>query len=154
MFQGKNGRRAAWLTVLMCLTLMLIWENSIRPGAVSMQRSQRVAQWLLETFGAGETIRWVALHIRKVAHFMEYAALGALGSLMIRVSSAEGKGHYRLHLLFFCLLAAVADEALQGFADRGSQVTDVVLDFSGALTGTGAEFALGGFFSILWGQKK
>ena len=37
--------------------------------------------------------------------------------------------------LFAGLAVAVTDETIQIFSGRGSQVLDVVLDFSGALTG-------------------
>ena len=37
--------------------------------------------------------------------------------------------------MLIVLLVAVGDEFIQYFTERGSQVTDVVLDFSGALAG-------------------
>ena len=45
------------------------------------------------------------------------------------------------------LLVAVTDESIQNFTGRGSQVTDVMLDFFGAVAGVGFLWLLCGLIS-------
>ena len=73
--------------------------------------------------------------VRKSAHFIEYFALGILMTATIKsyrrpvMESVFGG-------LFFLLLIPVADELIQFFTpQRGSSVLDVLLDFSGGITG-------------------
>ncbi len=77
--------------------------------------------------------------VRKLAHFLEFALLGFLSYLLIRHLSR------RLPALVpwlrgsipagFCLLYAISDEVHQIFTGRGPAVRDVLIDFSGSLTG-------------------
>jgi len=147
-------RRMFVLTLLVLLTLLFIWENSLTSRADSSDRSRQAAQWLQENFEDVRGIGWLAGHVRKAAHFIEYAVLGILGALILQTAGVGRNGHYILHLLFFCLLAAVLDEALQMTTDRASRATDVLLDFSGALTGAGGCLILGTLFSLLGRKKK
>lgn len=64
--------------------------------------------------------------IRKLAHFTEFALLGAeLFGLFERYPLSVA------HALF----AAVADESLQIISGRSAEVKDVLLDFAGSLVG-------------------
>lgn len=75
--------------------------------------------------------------VRKTAHFMIYALLATFTLLLAR--------SYRLTMKLscvisaaYCLLFAASDEIHQLFVDgRSGQITDVFLDFSGALVGIG-----------------
>ena len=72
--------------------------------------------------------------IRKAGHFTEYRLLGTFFTgfyAALRQSAPKSC----FSPLFFVLAVAVSDEYLQFFSGRGSTVTDVVLDFLGALTG-------------------
>ena len=72
--------------------------------------------------------------VRKSAHFCEFGLLGC--ELMLLFWLRSGVRFQNLcNAAFAALLAAVTDETIQIFSGRGSQVQDVVLDFSGALTG-------------------
>jgi VanZ family protein len=70
----------------------------------------------------------------QLAHFVEFGALGCELALL-----AVLRKRVRLQSVVNCLFAglavAVIDETIQIFSDRGSQVSDVWLDFSGAVTG-------------------
>lgn len=70
-------------------------------------------------------------HIRKLAHFCEFACLSfsmckTFSLFGIKIKMATG------YIFFLCLLVAVLDEYIQLSAEgRSSQITDVLLDFSG-----------------------
>lgn len=72
--------------------------------------------------------------VRKLAHFCEFAALGFLTQHLWSVRRCMGL-HYTLHTAFFGLLCAVTDESLQLLSDRSAQIPDVLLDFSGVISG-------------------
>jgi VanZ family protein len=77
--------------------------------------------------------------VRKAAHFSEFALLGFLSAcLLLYVSSVFRKLKLWLTLTapaVFTLLYAISDEVHQIFSDRGPRVTDVLIDFAGALCG-------------------
>ena len=74
----------------------------------------------------------VAYVIRKSAHFFEYGVLAAL--LVIDFYLAKkSKINMIVYSLFITLICAVGDEFYQSFIGRGSNVRDVVIDFSGGV---------------------
>lgn len=81
--------------------------------------------------------------IRKLAHFTEFTVVG-----MLLTGCAYSFDRLRPHrcwatVLFAGLSTAVADETIQLFSDgRSGQITDVLLDFSGVLTGTALMLAI------------
>ena len=110
-------------------TVVFIFSNS-------MQSSAAVTQWLnggLARVGVGW--RFSERLVRKLGHFSEYALLGFWLMLSLRVYTRRILSHISWPL-FFGLLAGVLDEGIQMFADgRGSDVRDVVIDFSGVVFG-------------------
>ena len=82
----------------------------------------------------------VAYVIRKSAHFFEYGVLAAL--LVIDFYLAKkSKINMIVYSLFITLICAVGDEFYQSFIGRGSNVRDVVIDFSGGVIGVGIMLA-------------
>lgn len=71
--------------------------------------------------------------IRKLAHFLEFGTLGALVFLLLL--SWRGRVWWRYAAsLGFALIYAATDELHQLFRDgRGSQISDVCIDFAGAV---------------------
>ncbi len=122
------------------LTLMIaafIWSNSCKSGAESGAQSGRVTRFLQSILDPDGKIPEENFHhfVRKAAHFTEFAALGlCLCGLFRAIFRVNGSAHFAMPVLL-ALMVAVADEYIQLFADRGSAVADVVLDFSGALFG-------------------
>lgn len=120
------------LILLTLATLIFIFYRSSLSIPDSRAESIAVGQWLtpfLEIFlGRGN----VTVHlIRKLAHFCEFGLLGVeLMSLSLLCACRNP-----LYALFFALLCALSDETIQIFSERGSQVSDVWLDFSGAVCG-------------------
>lgn len=76
----------------------------------------------------------INLFLRKNAHAFEYFILGFLILIILKIFGNRTVNLY-IGTLFFCLLYAVLDEYHQLFVPgRTSSVTDVLIDFSGALS--------------------
>lgn len=118
-------------TLLICL-LVFIWGNSLMPGEVSGAISNWVKELLANLLPMGPEEEDGGGHlIRKLAHFTEFAALGAtLGWIFGMLN----KGKIRPFV--YGVLAASMDETIQRFVpDRGPSGKDVLLDSCGVLTG-------------------
>ncbi len=123
------------LFVLLLATLSFIFSNSLETVAESSATGEGVMNvvtpGLEMLFGKGNVTDHL---VRKIAHFVEFGALGVelmlLGVLRRRV-------HFQsiTNCLFVGLASAVTDESLQMLTDRSPMVKDVLLDFSGVLTG-------------------
>lgn len=122
-----------WL-LLAVIMVCLIFFNSSLP----MTDSGRMSGWIAHFVLYLGKILHVNLHgnvehtIRKLAHFCEFAVLAWIWCrifVCFHVSNRTSNGY----ILLFCLLTAVIDEYIQMFSlGRSSQVSDVLLDFSGA----------------------
>ena len=129
MTEKRKAQLRLFLTLLLIATVCFIWSNSMvsREGSASLSR--RITAWL-----NGIGIPVTHYFVRKAAHFCEFGLLGC--ELMLLFGLGSGVSLQRLsNAAFAALLTAVTDETIQIFSGRGSQVQDVVLDFSGALTG-------------------
>ena len=73
--------------------------------------------------------------VRKLAHFLEYFALGAECAAVTAYLTGRAVSPYIWTDLFVVLMVAVIDEFVQSLVGRTSLVADVLLDFSGALAG-------------------
>lgn len=73
--------------------------------------------------------------VRKCAHVVEYSLLGAECAALTVALAGRVVSPYLWADLFVPLGIAVADEFIQSFVGRTSQVSDVVLDFCSALIG-------------------
>ena len=138
--------RKTLITILLVLTLAFIWGNSLLPTEVSGAISDRVMEYMnaaAEALGLGSDFFTLMADqdgdgvaeptsrlVRKMAHVTEFAALGAL--LWLRLAGAKRRGPRAFALGF---AAAAADETLQLFSHRGSQLRDVLLDSCGVALG-------------------
>ena len=73
--------------------------------------------------------------IRKLAHFCEFGLLGVLTAAFMNTLGKGKKWLWWVIPAGFCLLYAISDEVHQIFTARGPAVTDVLIDFSGSVTG-------------------
>lgn len=129
------------LIVLVILTLAFIWTNSLLSRQESNDQSEKVKDFLTEVFTLGgktqltRIFNYIIDNIRKIAHFVEFAFLGGL--LVICFGTEKNTSHLRAFLFSLGLSIAVAilDEMLQILSKRGSAVSDVILDASGAAFG-------------------
>ena len=126
-------------TFALIACIVFIFSNSMAVATVSSGSSGRVLAWMriiLRRLGHPGLADRLTMHIvRKLAHFCEYALEGFLLTLCLRVYTR----HFFVHIswpILGGLLTALTDETIQMFSDgRSSQLTDVWLDFSGALAG-------------------
>jgi len=132
----------------------LIFYNSYKPGFSSNSRSYEVVQSIRNNKNAleGKTNSTKAKpsvlpvsqrdeninnFIRKNAHAVEYFILAVLVSNSLFLLGVKGRKALSC-IMFICLFYAVTDEYHQLFiAGRGSSVSDVLIDFGGALIGMG-----------------
>jgi len=123
------------------IMLLFIWGNSLLPGSISGQESgwvmgllEPALRWLRELIARSGWEISMEILVRKLAHFCEFALLGALMAALLE-RSERGKTRFLLAELF-CLGAAAVDELIQRLVpDRGPSIKDVLLDFSGATVG-------------------
>lgn len=121
-----------WFLLAACF-MGIIFYNSLLP----LRQSSQLSGWvtaLTQLLAQHLDIRLtgdVEHHIRKLAHFCEFALLGLLlchSFSALGVSNRTATGY----ILFLALFAAVLDEHIQSFSPgRASRVKDVLLDFSG-----------------------
>lgn len=137
MIHLKKYRYVILCTVLCILAVLFIFSNSLKSGEESNEISSGMADKILTFFGIEDNIDPALFHkiIRKTAHFTEFAVLGAcLSLLMFSIENLTGRYHISA-ITLAALLTAVTDEFIQNFTGRSSMVSDVLIDFSGALTG-------------------
>lgn len=126
-------KRLRLCRVLLVCSLLFIWGNSLLPGSVSGALSQWLHR-LLQALVPGEDMPPEGGGLlRKIAHFTEFACLGALllwhELLLCREKVIPGA-------LLFGFATACIDETIQCFVpDRGPSVWDVCLDTCGAAAG-------------------
>lgn len=132
----QHCRWRIWLPItLILLTLLFIWSNSARDAAASSAQSDAVGHWIQRLFDTTrEPFRSLYTHRRKVAHFVEFALLGAECGWGLWLNKAKRLSCFGG--LALCVIAAVVDETIQLFSlGRVSSILDVCLDTAGALFG-------------------
>lgn len=120
------------ILALIILTIAFIWFNSSQSREESTGRSTGLLNFIADMLEpVGIDIDTTDDHwIRKAAHFAEFGLLGTeLAVLAILCGSYGLQGD--INCMFAGLSVAVVDETIQVFSNRGSSVTDVILDFSG-----------------------
>ena len=137
--------------ILTFLWICFIWGNSLKPGSESGEMSNFVLEFINSILkNISPSLMLSHLFVRKLAHFLEFAALGVLASFLIyflfglsREASVK-----KLAFVFFALpfsfMVASIDEVIQLFvAGRSGNFGDVMIDTSGA------SVAIVIFFAIL-----
>lgn len=133
---GKRKAVCAALTLLTAALVCWIFSNSLKDAAASSSQSGAVRAFLqkiLDALFSGSVV--LSSHfVRKLAHFSEYALLGAMLFFTYRAYTSERK-----KFLFPALVAALVpfcDEGLQFFSDgRAPKLTDVGIDLLGCVCG-------------------
>ena len=132
----SNRKYLRLCTVLLICNVVFIWGNSLLPGSISGAISgwvNKLVQLLLPSTGEGPG----ASHglLRKLAHFTEFCALGALLVWQFRMRNVSGWAGCLLPLLGGFLVAC-GDETIQRFVpDRGPSLKDVGIDTLGTAVG-------------------
>jgi len=124
--------------LLSVLIMGFIFSNSLQDGTSSISVSDSIASGVKPLVDPSEKIDFSKFQmiIRKLAHAIEFCALGAsLGGLMYSIQQAEKQRCRVFMILFWALGTATADEYIQSFTGRTSSVEDIIIDFSGAVVG-------------------
>ena len=147
MMKAKGSHRP--LTVLIILTLALIWGHSLLGREASSEESGFVMELLepvLEmVVGEGNVTEFL---VRKLAHFTEFFVLG----LEVLTFFAYRKPLFPqafLLALTHGFFAAFLDETIQIFSGRGPMIQDVWLDVCGFAVG--ASLMLG---IMVWTKRR
>ena len=129
-----SRKRRHLCAVLLAVNLAVIWGNSLLPGSDSGAMSGGIMEVIRSMLGISESAADLLHHlVRKLAHFTEFACLGAL--LGWRCGMKKER-HMLAYPALLGLAAAVVDESIQLFTpDRGPSLVDVWIDESGAITG-------------------
>lgn len=140
----RNLRRRRGLTVLIVLTLALIWGNSLMPGEISSAISDWCGAVLSHMFGgAVDTVHGHGV-LRKLAHGTEYLVLGVELCLLLIPEKPWTA------LALSGVLAALIDETIQLFIpERCGQIKDVWIDLGGFAVGV----LLCLLIRLLWRRK-
>ena len=122
------------LSSLVLATLAFIFTNSALPREQSSEFSHGVGG-LLERIFPPDTLvgGFLQEHLRKIAHFAEYALLGAELSLYSLLFVQNKKRAY-ISLPIIALTVAFLDESVQMLSGRGPAILDVWIDLFGFLT--------------------
>ncbi len=122
---------------LLIANLIFIWGNSLLPGEVSGAISGWVHTLIQSLFpNMGESAGGHGL-LRKLAHFTEFCALGAVLSWLFAMLK-EKKWAFVLPSLACGCLVACMDETIQCFVPgRGPGIKDVCIDSAGVILGIG-----------------
>lgn len=152
---GKNPRRAvsvavtAVIALLVIANLAVIFAFSAENGEESGNRSAGVTSVVVHILHpnfdelpdaeANRILTSTHRLVRKAAHFCEFALLGFLATGLLLWLSRRfiSMSPWKTWLFpaAFTLLYAISDEVHQIFTSRGARVTDVLIDFAGALCG-------------------
>ena len=73
--------------------------------------------------------------VRKVAHFVEFGALGLCVGGAFASLAVLSKKHYRIAPVATCIAIACCDETIQAFTGRTNSLKDVALDSCGSICG-------------------
>jgi VanZ family protein len=147
--RGWHITVTAVLAVLILVNMAIIFQFSSagreESGEFSEGLTRKVIRLLYRDFEDRPTeeqqiiLQKAHKFIRKAAHFSEFGLLGFLSACLLLVISAVFR-KLKLWLTLtapavFTLLYAISDEVHQIFSGRGPRVTDVLIDFSGAVCG-------------------
>lgn len=120
--------------VLVLLTTLFIWTNSLLPGSISSSQSGFITNLIYPIFKNIMSIDKLTVIIRKLAHFTEYAILGITLAYFYLSRSKQNK--YLLLALLQGVITAVIDESIQLLVpNRAGLITDVLIDTSGVVFG-------------------
>ena len=133
------------LTLACLLTFAWIFSNSLQTGEQSSQTSHTVTDTVQEVASViapsspiatatGEDYERLHNDVRTIAHFLEFAFLGAL--LIFCYYSYTNSSALLILPLGLIFLTPIVDEYLQSFVGgRGTELKDVLIDTAGGFAG-------------------
>ncbi len=143
------------LPFLTFLAMLFILINSTSTGEKTVETTTDIAGVIEEQVGT-VTDQPVSISdsqkvmISKIGHLLEYAAFALFLSLSVFVFGGN-LGEKVLSVLFCTVFLALADEQIQFLIlDRGSRVSDVIIDLAGGFFGFGIAFVS----CYIWKRRK
>lgn len=128
-------RKAATIILIITIaaTLAFIWSNSLQASKPSNEVSNTIANTVKPVIDPNNAMQQKDFYyiIRKSAHFFEFLLLGSQ-LVLLKILSKKPQ---IFTVLFIALTAAVTDESIQIFTGRTDKVSDILIDFIGALCG-------------------
>lgn len=130
----KNRILSVLFAFLTIFVTVFIFSNSFANGEASHNFSNTVIDlFFLRKLLDNEIVHFV---VRKAAHVIEFALLGASSLGLTIALQKQYQKHFYGFSLFYVLFVAVIDEHIQKFSyGRTSSTSDILLDFFGALIG-------------------
>lgn len=129
MIRTEKRLRICW--TLLIVNLCFIWGNSLLPGSVSGSLSDWVKQLLQSILPGGPEGGVGGGLLRKLAHFTEFACLGAIFSWLFGMLKRNPGWALACGFGVACV-----DETIQRFVpDRGPSLRDVGIDTCGCIVG-------------------
>lgn len=123
------------ILVLFVAIICFVWGNSLLSPELSNHISTAVGNFLAKILGSSVEGGAVGgISVRKMAHFVEFFALGLVTSLLLRTYRFEWRMRLNIEAVVGMLIPVI-DETLQIFSRRGSSVSDVWIDMSGYACG-------------------
>lgn len=141
------------LKIMLCVTVLFIWGHSCLNKADSASESAWVVELIQRLVDGLKLHVTVSQHfVRKLAHFLEHALLGAeLTVWCIGVKGYTSVRELCLHIWKAWIIVwgvGFMDETIQIFSNRGSAVADVWLDLFGGVCGSLAVMLLYGLMVL------
>jgi VanZ family protein len=123
-----------WLPVAVMLGSMYYFSTDTFSEDNTRSAFDDIVLWFLGQVSE-QTLATISFVVRKSAHFLEYALLGAL---LFRAFRADSSVRWRLNWAIYSFAAATSwaliDELHQSFTrTRGGSIRDTLIDSSGAL---------------------
>ena len=125
---SKNGIfRLMFSLILVTVPILVIFYFSNQTGIQSLSMSNKVSKVLRST---------LYMSPRKIAHIVEYAVLGGAAYTGMYIVQRRVKLSGIFVTMLLIILIASCDEINQGFVvQRGSHISDVVIDVIGGVAG-------------------
>lgn len=139
------------LLLLIALTLIFIYAQSMKPEEVSKADSDKVSEIVGEIIPpTTKPGAYLQNNIRKVAHFTEFFLLGTEIGIYIVLFMRK----YKTVLLSYPLglVLAFFDESIQILSDRGPMISDVWVDLFGFSTAITLVYAVLFTAMLLYGK--
>ena len=118
-----------FLMILIASTVCAITAFIISQGLMDYNTSHGVSDTVVDIIDPDQQLEAIKTPVRKLAHLVEYAALGVAIMLLVGEVYRDFKKRCLGFACFYALLVAVVDEHIQSFSDRTSSTADILLDF-------------------------
>ncbi len=136
---NRSKKIILWILIIFWMLLIFIFSSQNSEDSSNLSRGflRNFILWFLPENIDENTVDFLEHILRKCAHMTEYAVLGILISIQLRlyhVFEAEWKKIWAA--IFLVMLYAATDEFHQLFVGgRRGQVTDVLIDTCGGMAG-------------------